>query len=146
VDSNNDESQYDGAAVENEECREEVLLEPNLRSQGVYTVCLVLRLHSTQMQSLPVRERICSEWAKSQTQLAPDLQWTLLFWLQNSVIQTFTGGHRGKKVKHHASMMALLQLVFSCCILQDYHTACGGDEQILSLVHGQSGCWTFSPN
>ena len=31
-----------------------------------------------------------------QTQCAPDLQWTVPSCLQNSVIQTFTGGHRGK--------------------------------------------------
>lgn len=32
-----------------------------------------------------------------QMQWAPDLQWTIPFCLQTSVIQTFTGGHRGKK-------------------------------------------------
>jgi len=32
----------------------------------------------------------------NQTQWAPGLQWTLASCLQNSVIQTFTGGHRGK--------------------------------------------------
>ena len=28
---------------------------------------------------------------------------------------------------------------------RECHTACGGDWQILSLVHGQSWQWTFSP-
>jgi hypothetical protein len=32
-----------------------------------------------------------------QTQWAPDLQWTLPFCLQTSVIYSFAGGHRGKK-------------------------------------------------
>jgi hypothetical protein len=97
MDSDNDESQCEGVAVENEEYHEEVLLEPDLQLQSVCTVCLVLRLHSTEMQSLPPRKRVCSEWAKSPDKRMPDLQWALPSCLQNSVIQTLTGGRRGKK-------------------------------------------------
>jgi hypothetical protein len=97
MDSDNDKSQCTIGAVEHKECCEEVLLEANIRTQSVCTVCFSAQAplspdavitfeEENDVQSEPIH----------QTQWAPDLQWTLPSCLQNSVIQTFTGGHRGK--------------------------------------------------
>jgi hypothetical protein len=90
MDSDNDESQCNVAAVEHEECCEEVLLEPSVRSQSVCTMCF-----SAQAPLSPDAV-ITSEEADDvqsgpnhQTQWAPDLQWTLPSCVQNSVTDIY---------------------------------------------------------
>lgn len=96
MDSDNDESQGNVAAVEDEECCEEVLLEPNLRSQSVCTMYFTAQAPlSPDAVIISEEEDDDQSGPNYQTQWAPGLQWTLPSCIQNSVIQTFTGGHRG---------------------------------------------------
>lgn len=123
MDSNSDEPQYDMFATEDEKYCEEVLLKPHIRSQSEYTVCssaqatLSLGSASTSEEDDDVQS-----WPDPQTKRPPKLQWTLPSRFQKSIVHTFTGGQGAQeermRVKHHTSMMALLHLVFSCCILQ----------------------------
>jgi hypothetical protein len=97
MDSDNDESQCNIAAVEDKECCEEVLLEPNLRSQGMCIMCFSAQAPlSPEAVITFLEEDDVQSGPNHQTQWAPGLQWTLPSCLQNSVIQTFTGGLRGK--------------------------------------------------
>jgi len=73
-----------------------------------------------------------------QTQWVPGLQWTLPSCLQNSVIQTFTGGHRGKddseapRIDDGCTPFSVFMLYFAGL------SHCMWWKQTLSLVHGQS--------
>jgi len=97
MDSDNDESQGNIAAVEDKECCEEVLLQPNLRSQSVCTMCFTAQAPlSPDAVIISEEEDDAQSGPNHQTQWAPGLQWILPSCLQNSVIQTFTSGHRGK--------------------------------------------------
>jgi hypothetical protein len=66
----------------------------------------------------------------TQTNQTPKLKWALPYTLKKKVLHTHLEQDAEERmtVKHHISMMALLNLAFSRCITQRlYHTACSGD-------------------
>lgn len=96
MDSDSDECQGKVAATEEEECCEEVLLEPHLRLQCEYSACSCIKA-SLSLDSASTSEDNDNVLSgpHPQTHVSPKPQWTLPSHLQKSVVHTLRGGPRG---------------------------------------------------
>ena len=106
-------------ATEDKQCCEEVLLEPHPQSQSEYITCSRAQTPlSLDSASMAEQDDDTESGPDPQPKQAPKLRWTLPSRLKKKVLYSHLEQDAEERmtVKHHTSMMALLNLAFPCCI------------------------------